>query len=454
MTAPSTPPGFFRSLDLAAADLGMYPPVDFRFADDREDKERVLLRRRRGELGAGGGSCLLELHKENNVLLWKDGFAPKSPQFSVRASSYGNGYASRGETGKPDAPVAQLQFERLKPNDISTWLDTLDRKLTPLPRGLLRLDPTGETWLEDAALPAEGSILLLVHGTFSSSGNFLKELRSTPQGEAFLANSLRRYDAVLAFEHSTLSVSPWLNAVELARALDHTRASVDLIAHSRGGLVARWWADWLDRNPRQRRCILVGSPLAGTSLAAPASIRNAMNLFTNVASGLEATATLASSMIPLLSVVAGLLKIVGSVTEATAKLPIADAVISAIPGLSGQSATSNNFELQSLRRGRIANDTHYHAVRSDFQPEPLGWKFWRYFTDIGRPANDLVDRLIFRQANDIVVDCDHMTSFADDGDGATLPQSRVLDLGTNSDVWHCNYFRREPVIRWMEQQLA
>ncbi len=438
-------------LRAAAAGLAMHPPEEFPISATRPERGELTRRRLRGDAGAGNDSCLLELRRDaDGVLRWQDGFAGRPAVFP---SATGPRRGFRRAPADDSEFVDQLQFDRLKPNEISGWLDTLDQKLTPLPRGLLRLDAAGTAWDEKGKLPASGRILLLLHGTFSSAANFLRKLNATPHGQEFLKAALKNYSAVFAFEHSTLSVSPWLNAMELTRALESTKADVDIVAHSRGGLVARWWADSLDRTDRKRRSVLVGSPLAGTSGASPAAIRHTMDLFTNVAEALETAAGLGSSMFPLLSVVAGLLKIVGSVTGVVAKLPIADAVIAAIPGLCGQSATSNNFELQTLRRSAGLSGTTHYAIRSDFQPVSEGWKFWRYFTKLDHAANLAADRFIFRQANDLVVDYDHMASFADTGTGATLPKARVLDLGTNPDVWHCNYFRQETVTAWIRKKL-
>jgi len=143
-----------------------------------------------------------------------------------------------------------------------------------------------------------------------------------------------------------------------------------------------------------------------------------------------------------------MLKVVGSVTEAAAKLPIADAVLAAIPGLAAQSFTSTNFELQSLRRAKgLANTTHY-AIRSDFQPGSEGWKFWRYFTSLDHARHLAADRLIFKQANDLVVDSAHMTSLAgtDTATAIHLLPPQVVDLKTNSETWHGNYFHNPKVL--------
>ena len=58
-----------------------------------------------------------------------------------------------------------------------------------------------------------------------------------PEGTAFLRDAGKSYDQVLAFDHPTLSVSPVLNGLDLARRFAGTKAKVDVIAHGRGGLV-------------------------------------------------------------------------------------------------------------------------------------------------------------------------------------------------------------------------
>ena len=69
-----------------------------------------------------------------------------------------------------------------------------------------------------------------------------------------------------------------LNAFDLAsRLAKGVPASLDIVAHSRGGLVVRWLCEGF-RHPSLRcNAVLVGSPLAGTSLAAPARARAVMD---------------------------------------------------------------------------------------------------------------------------------------------------------------------------------
>lgn len=89
------------------------------------------------------------------------------------------------------------------------------------------------TRLHDDA--AAGPLLVLIHGTGSTTaGSF----DGWPGGahEHRRAIEHRYADRVLAFEHRSLSDSPIDNALQLARALP-SGARIDLLTHSRGGLV-------------------------------------------------------------------------------------------------------------------------------------------------------------------------------------------------------------------------
>lgn len=81
-----------------------------------------------------------------------------------------------------------------------------------------------------------GPILVLVHGTFSTtSSTFGKLWTDHPQRVRALFDKYK--SAVYALEHATLGRSPIDNALTLAEALP-AGAEVHLLTHSRGGLVA------------------------------------------------------------------------------------------------------------------------------------------------------------------------------------------------------------------------
>jgi hypothetical protein len=107
-------------------------------------------------------------------------------------------------------------------------------------------------------------VLLYVHG-FASSIEAGGGALLVPQ---FAGN----YAAILAYDHPTLGLSPLENARQLLDMIpDDLQLSVDLVAHSRGGLVIRSLVELLDWTPKLRpaRVVTAGSPHAGTRLADP-----------------------------------------------------------------------------------------------------------------------------------------------------------------------------------------
>lgn len=86
-------------------------------------------------------------------------------------------------------------------------------------------------------LPARPNspILILVHGTFSTTAGTFRHLWTKDAAANTLLNSYEG-DAY-GFEHPTLGTSPVQNALDLAKALP-PNARVHLLTHSRGGMVA------------------------------------------------------------------------------------------------------------------------------------------------------------------------------------------------------------------------
>ena len=131
----------------------------------------------------------------------------------------------------------------------------------------------------------------------------------------------RKYDRVVFFEHATLSVSPVINALELGRSLAGSTGQIDVIAHSRGGLIVRWWLEAFGSSLRLTegkpvRVVFAGSPLHGTSLAAPDKLQGAMSLLSNIGTFAGATLKLAGTANPFLWVGGKLVEVIVSVTGA------------------------------------------------------------------------------------------------------------------------------------------
>ena len=179
-------------------------------------------------------------------------------------------------------------------------------KLTPK-RGLRRYQPAangqpGTLEPVHGPLKIEGRVLLLVHGTFSKSDMFVEEFAAAalkPTDNFLDRAAAKKYQAILAFDHPTLSVSPWINALDLEGALSGVTGPIDVICHSRGGLVVAWWL----RNAKRSvdDVIFVGSPLEGTSLAAPANLRSALQFLAGTFKALEATSAGLTTILPFMA---------------------------------------------------------------------------------------------------------------------------------------------------------
>jgi hypothetical protein len=348
----------------------------------------------------------------------------------------------------PDgAPVWQRELAKLERSQITGWLESLDRKLTP-DQGLRRwhagrLDP-----VSSPVGDGESRILLLVHGTFSNTENILDGIARNPDGRAFFDWMSRQYAQVIALDHPTLSVSPMLNARMLGLYFRQTSAKVDVVCHSRGGLITRWWLEAFDGAPAdRRRAVFVGSPLAGTGLAAPPNIKKSLSLIANIADALG----VASAGVPFLTVLTGVFRVVSSVTKLAAKTPAIDAAVALVPGLAAQSRVGNAAEILSLRSAAVEWERRYFAIRSNFQSERVGWQFWKYFRRPVDRLKDLGADVVFDGDNDLVVDSDSMVELSDT---VRLDDAQVFDFTTTDRVFHTNYFEQPETLAFIRKALG
>jgi pimeloyl-ACP methyl ester carboxylesterase len=386
--------------------------------------------RRRG-LRPKSASTTFTLAEVDGVLLWEEGFG-------LRRAGLRRGRALRG--GVRGEIIERVQADPLPlGNEITKYLTGLDGGWTPK-QGLRTWDGQilGDPLPLGKAAAAGGPVLVFVHGTFSNSENLLGEIAIAPNFKAFLKKAKKHYKAIYAFSHPTVSVSPVFNAVEIARHFRGCKDPIDVVAHSRGGLVTRWWLEVMEPSAAgPRRAVLVGCPLDGTSLATPRSLRAALSWLTNVHRALAAATGLATSLIPFLSVVTGLLRVAATATGVLAKAPVLDAGISLVPGLSAM--TRVNLELARLNVN-LAARPEYFAVASNFAPAPTGPAVWRFITEAKARAADAAADLIFQGENDLVVDRDSMQFLCGMPNASSI--EKLLDFGTQDQVHHINYFRQ------------
>jgi pimeloyl-ACP methyl ester carboxylesterase len=374
---------------------------------------------------------------DDGILRWEYDPPPISSRRRARRS---------GLAGHPDV-VHSFQFEEAPPNKFTELLQRLDDDLTR-DRGLRQ-------WKNGLAVPItnpsfKGPVLLLIHGTFSKGDMFIQEFSEAPNGVGteFLQAAEKKYEAVLTFDHPTLSVGPWLNALDLAVAMKDIRGPIDVICHSRGGLVASWWL--FHAAPKARKIIFVGSPLAGTSLASPARLKAALDLLGNFARALGNIANATATVVPMLAIAGGLFKIVGGVLSFGANTTLLDAGVNLVPGLASQSHVGNNLEMERLFATPWAAKLDMYSVTSDYEPpqnaEPW-WKFWSQFSKLpANLANSAAD-MIFDGPNDLVVDFPSMCQFGK----TVLPTG--LTFTRIQSVHHCAYFRNRDTVNFFRKTL-
>jgi hypothetical protein len=305
--------------------------------------------------------------------------------------------------------------------------------------GLIHITSTDpESWarvksLSDIQLPEDRSprILLFVHGAFSSTVGGFGSL-TTEVGKDFLERAIGDYDTVIGFDHRTLSMDPLANAKDLLKRLSVPKADgsvVDVICHSRGGLVVRSLAERLlptaNWSGSINRIIFVGVPNAGTNFAEPDRWSKLADVYTTL---LMASAPLDNNF--LTKAIAGsAIKGVGTLVKYLAAYAVDG---NGVPGLAAMEP-DGDFIVDLNRPGQPDAGQPWFVISSDFHAAADGSKLHI----IEGIVDDLLD-----EANDLVVDTRSMAAIDTPLGGHVR---RTLDFGTNSLVYHTNYFQQAEV---------
>lgn len=270
-----------------------------------------------------------------------------------------------------------------------------------------------------------GPALAFIHGT-ASQGH--KAFGALPRDLMQLLSE--RYGGrVLAFEHPTLSVTPLDNVTWLAGLLAEQLPAgrgleVDVVAHSRGGLVARVLCEraaeaGLDPGRlKVCRAVLVATPNSGTPLADRKHLNAFIDTLTNLLEFFPdnpATDTL-EILLTLLKQVA----------------------VGAMGGLDGLMSMNPQgaFLRDVLNRPGAASTAAYRALAANYEPPPGA--------AIGRYARDHLTDLVFTlQANDLVVPTAGV--YAANGAGS-FPIADPVVFAAGEGVDHSGFWTR-PVTR-------
>jgi hypothetical protein len=283
--------------------------------------------------------------------------------------------------------------------------------------------------LETAAEPdwdhiAGGKALLFVHGTFSQAHTGFGALPPTT-----IEDLHELYDGrVFAFDHFTLSADPRQNVVWfLANLPSGISLDLDIICHSRGGLVSRVLAERAGEigtgsyPVNISKVVFTASPNAGTILAEPAYIGDLVDSYTNLLNfvpGHDATDILEGVLTALKQIAVG-----------------------AVAGLPGLQAMRPGGEFLQWLNAPANNQTRYYAIAGDYEPSVRGWR--NYAT------NRLMDR-VFREANDLVVPTEG--TYGANGSSRFPIEERLL-FSEYDGISHTDYFGnktlRERVLDWL-----
>jgi hypothetical protein len=311
-----------------------------------------------------------------------------------------------------------------------------------MPTGLAALagdDPTA--WRPGGApLPAlrqdrPANILLMVHGTFSSTAGGFGQLTTSPEGLAFLAAARARYDAVLGCDHKTLALDPLTNARAMLTALEELglpeNSTIDAVAHSRGGLVYRAFAEEVLATARPdirlRTAAFVACTNAGTHLAEPKNWATLIDLYTNLA---LAAARVGGAASPALRFG---IRTLGRFVQLLSEVAIVD---NHVPGLAAMEPGSALIKQLNDAAGGLERLASYCAVSSSFSArrEPRNG----LSKEIAEFLIDRVTDRLFQQPNDLVVDTASMATF-----GTRQPRfaaDRGFSFGEGDTVYHTVYF--------------
>lgn len=277
-------------------------------------------------------------------------------------------------------------------------------------------------WARMSAGPA----LLFIHGTFAQSHTAFRRMPT----EDFRALSGLYADRVFAFDHLTVSVSPTENARRFAELIPaDADLTVDVIAHSRGGLVAREISErgaelGLGPRFRVRTLVMVGTPNAGTALAQRKNLGTWLDRMTNLVQLIPD-----NPVTDTLSMVLTVLK---------------QLALSAFGGLDGLTSMDPDGDYLAGLNSARPHGARYRAVAADFAP-PSGSKFASVLRDRG------VDLLFGGVRNDVVVPTDTVaavTGFPD----FRVEEPLVIDSARAVD--HSSYFAQDEVNRALRRWLA
>ena len=283
------------------------------------------------------------------------------------------------------------------------------------------LQPLGN---DGSRVSGDGRALLLIHGTLSRTALPVDEF-----GADFIRWARTRYSHVLGFDHWTLSKSPEDNAKTLVECL---RASapqllkerrLDIIAHSRGGLVARAFCDLLDQRGAVGQLVFLGTPNCGTDLGNPKKWGTLADVLVNMSGVKHAD---------LFGRLAGLL----------ARLAVEEFVDGA-PGLVALDPETitrkDSFLCRLQSAGARKTKVKYGIICAEFEPTALVPNLKKLVTSAVEVGLDVAADAFFAGANDLVVNTSHAWSIGVTPDEVLKSFPKSIESQARSPVQASTY---------------
>lgn len=264
-------------------------------------------------------------------------------------------------------------------------------------------------------------LLAFIHGTFSSCKGGFGDLEG-----GSLQSLVKPYlGTVVGFDHWTLSKSPSENAQDFLRGLPKVKGlEIDLVTHSRGGLVARVLTELQTlHSVRFGRVVFVGTPNAGTPLADSRNLKRFIDYLTN-----------AILLLPKFSVVMAVDLILSAVKW------LATRAVGNLPGLIAQSPT-DPF-LQQLNSTSTVPRAKYAAVAANYEPNE----------GIMNRLKDAGADMLMRVDNDLVVPTSSIITIDPSASLPPLMADRIYQFD-GGKVHHTNYFEQEQTVQFIQRCL-
>lgn len=159
----------------------------------------------------------------------------------------------------------RLLLRKIKRRWLGGSLDTVRLAIPTVDAGVVTYDDDPERMT--TAVSSARTVLLLVHGIIGDTqGMVMAVQQRTATGEPALSSS---YDLVLTVDYENLDTTVDETAKQLHDRLTAAgigaQHQLDIVAHSMGGLVARWMIEQLNDRPRLvHRLVTLGTPHGGS----------------------------------------------------------------------------------------------------------------------------------------------------------------------------------------------